>query len=39
MIPHSDVRVGEAMLQLVLDDPLLLIGRDGTHLAPFLDLE
>jgi hypothetical protein len=36
---HSDDRVGEAMLQLVLDDPLLLIGRDGTHFAPFLDLE
>jgi len=39
MMAHSDVPVGEAMLQLVLDDPLLLIGRDGTHFASFLDLE
>lgn len=36
---HSDVRVGEAILQLVLNDPLLLIGKDGTHFALFLDPE
>jgi len=33
---HSEVLVGEAMLQLVLDDPLLLIGRDGMRFALFL---
>jgi len=36
---HSEVLVGEAMLQLVLDDPLLLIGRDGMHFALSLYLE
>ena len=39
MMAHSDVRVGEAILQLVLNDPLRLIGKDGTHFALFLDPE
>ena len=39
MVHSDDVLVGETTLQLVLDGPPLLVGKDGTHFAPFLDLE